>query len=109
MSKRLFFHLIEEISCQASEPVEGADENAEVEKTFDEELFTQITTAFTNAFDSSSADPFKGDLENPIYKRITDGIRAFNPDNYPAPVDPNATPAEDSKDQVPTESKRSKK
>ena len=85
LSKRHFFFLVEELSSKIQEPAQDSEEGADPTKIFDPEVFDLINATFSSAFDATTPEPFKGDLENVTYKKITDGIRAFNPDNYPEP------------------------
>ena len=91
ITKTQFYHLIEESSQvegkaeeAEGEAAEGEEGSPQVTKCFNQEMYDQISNAWNKALSpEASAPPFQGDLENPTYLRIIQGLRDFKPENYP--------------------------
>lgn len=90
ITKNQFFHLIEESSQvegkaeEEEEPAEGEEASPKVIKCFNQELYDQVSSAWNKALSpEATAPPFQGDLENPTYLRIIQGMRDFKPENFP--------------------------
>ena len=69
------------------EPQEGAEgEEVEVPVTaFCPNTYDEVKTAWAKALAPEGTPPFAGDLENPLYLKIVQSLRNFNPENYPSP------------------------
>ena len=66
------------------EAAEGEEGSPKITKSFNQEMYDQISNAWNKALSpEATAPPFQGDLENPTYLRIIQGLRDFKPENYP--------------------------
>ena len=53
------------------------------EKEFNQDVYDQVSNAWNIAL-TQATPPFQGDLENQVYVKITQGMRDFKPEDYPA-------------------------
>jgi hypothetical protein len=81
LSRFHFFHLIEEMSVvetQITRPEgeENGGDQVETVLQFNPEMYQKIQNAWTQAL-TTAQPPFQGDLENPVYLKIVNGLRSF--------------------------------